>query len=278
MKLLEGKRISEKILKNLKNRIKKERLKPALAVILVGDDKASEIYVKLKGKAAKEAGIGFKLFKFKKAEKENKIIETVKKLNRDKKISGIIIQLPLPKKFKTQRIINSLDPRKDADGFHPKNVRKFVRYTGEIWPVFPHAIVRLIKSSRVKIENKKAVVLANSIRFGEVMKAALQNKGMRAQYILTKNLKNSAKDIRSADIVVSALGKPGLVAGAMIKNDAIIIDGGITKKDKKILGDVDAESVKKVASYLTPVPGGVGPVTIACLLENVYLAAKKQSQ
>ena len=110
------------------------------------------------------------------------------------------------------------------------------------------------------------------------MKAALQNKGMRAQYILTKNLKNSAKDIRSADIVVSALGKPGLVAGAMIKNDAIIIDGGITKKDKKILGDVDAESVKKVASYLTPVPGGVGPVTIACLLENVYLAAKKQSQ
>jgi len=278
MKLLSGKRISEKILKNLKNRIKKERLKPALAVILVGDDKASEIYVKLKGKAAKEAGIGFKLFKFKKAEKENKIIETVKKLNRDKKISGIIIQLPLPKKFKTQRIINSLDPRKDADGFHPKNVRKFVRYTGEIWPVFPHAIVRLIKSSRVKIENKKAVVLANSIRFGEVMKAALQNKGMRAQYILTKNLKNSAKDIRSADIVVSALGKPGLVAGAMIKNDAIIIDGGITKKDKKILGDVDAESVKKVASYLTPVPGGVGPVTIACLLENVYLAAKKQSQ
>jgi len=278
MKLLKGKKISERILKNLKYKIKKERLKPALAVILVGDDKASEIYVKLKGKAAKEAGIGFKLFKFRKTEKESKIIGKVKKLNRDKKISGIIIQLPLPKKFKTQKIINSLDPRKDADGFHPQNVRKFVEYTGEIWPVFPHAIVRLIKSSGMRIENKKAVVLANSVRFGEVMEAALGNKGMKAGYILSKNIKNRSKEIKSADIVISAVGKPGLLKGNAVKNGAIIIDGGITKKDKKVFGDVDAESVKKIAGYLTPVPGGVGPVTIACLLENVYLASKKQSQ
>jgi len=277
MKLLEGKRISEKILKNLKNRIKKEKLKPALAVILIGDDKASEIYVKLKKKAAERIGVAFKLFKFKKNANENKIISTIKELNQDKKISGMIVQLPLPRKFNTQKIINATDAGKDADGFHPQNVREFIRYRANIWPVFPHAIVRLIKSSGVKIENKKAVVLANSIRFGEVMKAALQNKGMRAQYILTKNLKNSVKDIKSADIVVSALGKPGLVVGAMIKNDAIIIDGGITKVDKKVLGDVDFESVKNKAAYIAPVPGGVGPVTIACLLENVYLASKKQS-
>ena len=276
MKLLEGKKISEKVLNEVKTSIRKEKLKPVLAVVLVGDDKASEIYVKLKGKAAKKVGIGFKLYKFRKTEKENKIIETVKKLSRDKKISGIIIQLPLPKKFNTQKIINSLDSRKDVDGFHPQNVRKFIEYTGEIWPVFPHAIVRLIKSSGMKIENKKAVVLANSVRFGEVMGAALRNKGMKASYILARNIKNKLREIKLADVVISAIGKPGLVKGVMTKKDVVIIDGGITKKGKKVLGDVDFESVKKASGYLSPVPGGVGPVTIACLLENVYLASKKQ--
>lgn len=276
MKLLKGKKVADKILKEIERNIKKYNLKPALAVILVGDDKSSEIYVKLKEKAAKRIGIAFRLFKFKKTASENAIINTIKKLNQNKKISGIIVQLPLPRKFNTQKIINTIDIGKDADGFHPRNVREFIKYRAVVWPVFPHAIARLIKSSGIKIENKKSVVLANSIRFGEVMKAALRNKRMKAEYILVKNLKNSLKKIKSSDIVVSALGKPGFIAGAMIKKNAVVIDGGITKVGGKVLGDVDFESVKKVVGYLTPVPGGVGPVTIACLLENVYLAAKKQ--
>jgi methylenetetrahydrofolate dehydrogenase (NADP+)/methenyltetrahydrofolate cyclohydrolase len=186
--------------------------------------------------------------------------------------------LPLPKKFNTQKIINAIGPGKDADGFHPKNIRKFIKYESDIWPVLPHAIVRLIKASGKKIKNKKAVVLANSTRFGEVMQAALVNKGMKAGYILFKDLKNEAVKFGLADVVISAVGKPGIIKGEMLKKGAVVIDGGITKVGNKVLGDADFESVKKVAGYLTPVPGGVGPVTIACLLENVYLAAKKQYQ
>ncbi|HEX7586215.1 MAG TPA: bifunctional 5,10-methylenetetrahydrofolate dehydrogenase/5,10-methenyltetrahydrofolate cyclohydrolase [Patescibacteria group bacterium] len=276
MKLLKGKKISEKILENLKNRIKKERLRPGLAVILVGQDKASKIYVNLKNKAAERVGIKFFLLKFKETEKETKIIQKIEELNKNKKISGIIVQLPLPKKFNTQKIINSINPEKDVDGFHPKNISRFMGYEGEIWPVLPHAIARLVKSTGMKIENKKALVLANSVRFGEVMKATLQNKGMEANYILAKNIGKNLKNVKTADILISAIGKPGLVRGDIIKKGAIIIDGGITKIDEKVLGDADFESVKKVAGYLSPVPGGVGPVTIACLLENVYIASKKQ--
>jgi len=278
MRILKGKKVAGRILNDIECNIKRDKLKPELAVILVGENKASEIYVKLKGKAAKKTGIDFSLFKFKKTEKENEIIRKIQELNENKKICGIIVQLPLPVKFNTQKIINSINLSKDVDGFHPKNVKKFIKNEADIWPVFPHAIVRLIKSSGVKVKNKKAVILANSMRFGEVMKAALNNKGMKAEYILTKNLNRNLKKFNKVDIVVSAVGKPGIIIGEMIKKSAVVIDGGITKKGKKVFGDVDFDSVKNIAGYLTPVPGGVGPVTIACLLENVYLAAKKQSK
>lgn len=276
MKLLKGKKISEKILKDLKNKIKREKLKPVLAVFLVGDDKASRIYVDLKKKAARRVGIKFLLFKYKENARERNIISEIKKLNDDGSVSGIIVQLPLPKKFNTQKIINTIDSQKDADGFHPKNMRKFMRYESDVWAVFPHAIYKLIKSSGIKRKNKRAIVFANSDKFGKIMQAALQNKGMQAEYVLAKNLKNSLKEIKSADIIISAVGKPGLVEGNMIKKGSIIIDGGITKVGEKVLGDADFESVKNKVSYITPVPGGVGPVTIACLLENVYLAAKNK--
>lgn len=275
MKLLKGKGISEKILRDLKKKIKREKLKPGLAVFLVGHDKASEVYVGLKQKAAHAIGIKFLLYRYKEKTGEREIIQKIKEINQDNSIHGIIVQLPLPKKFNTQKIINSIDPKKDADGFHPKNVRKFVAYKSEIWPVLPHAAWQLIKNTGVKTKNKKALVLANSDRFGEVMQAALRNKGIKANYILTKNIAKNLKNIKTTDVLVSAVGKPGLIKGDMLKKNVIVIDGGITKTGKKVLGDADIESVKKVAGYLTPVPGGVGPVTIACLLENVYLAAKK---
>lgn len=286
MRLLKGKKIADKILADLlKRAVKKQKSKPALAVLLVGENKASRIYASLKQKAAQRNGIGFYLYKFSKNSSEKEIIGKIKELNGDKKISGIIVQLPLPKKFKTQKIINAISPKKDADGFsaqggpalggHPQNKKPFSKNYGKILPVFPKAILKLIESSGQKIVGKMAIVVANSKKFGETMVAALKQKKIRANYILAKEIKNNLAKLKKADMIITAVGKPKLINGGMIKKNAIIIDGGITKKGKKVLGDVDFESVKNKVSYITPVPGGVGPVTIACLLENVYLLSKK---
>jgi methylenetetrahydrofolate dehydrogenase (NADP+)/methenyltetrahydrofolate cyclohydrolase len=201
------------------------------------------------------------------------VLEKIIELNGDEKVSGIIVQLPLPEKFQMQKIINSIDSRKDVDGFHPENEKSFLSGGASFWPVFPHAIIRLLESSREKLEDKKAVVVANSQRFGEVMVAALRKKNISGKYILAGELKNDS--LQEADIVITACGTPGKITGGMVKNGAIIIDGGITRSGDKTVGDVDFESVHNMAGFISPVPGGVGPVTIACLLENVYLAAKK---
>jgi len=277
MKVLQGKEISEKILDSLRNKIKNEKSKPALAVVLIGEDKASEVYVALKKKAAQNVGIGFVLHRFKSDAAEKDILKKIKEINSDKKISGLIVQLPLPKKFATQKIIDTIDPQKDVDGFHPENLKLFLKGEGDIYPVFPKAIMRILEFSRVNLKNKKAVVIANSKLFGETLLAALRQKGIIAEYVLAGKIKNSLAKIKQADILITAVGQPGLITGAMVKKSVIVVDGGISKAGKKVLGDVDFDSVKNTASYITPVPGGVGPVTIACLLENVYVAAKKQA-
>ncbi len=268
MKLLKGKKIADKILGDLKKKISADKNKPGLAVILVGNDKASQLYVKLKKKAAEKNGINFQLFQFSAKIKETRIIKKIQELNADKKISGMIVQLPLPKNFQTQKIINAIDPRKDADGFSAKN-------TANLQPVFPQAILEILLSSRVKLQNKKALVITNSEKFGEVMANTLGKKKISGAYLLSKELNKNIEKVQKADIIISAVGQPGLITDKMIKPGVIIVDGGITKKGQKVLGDVDFASVKKKAAFLTPVPGGIGPVTIACLLRNTYLASKK---
>lgn len=257
MKLLKGKIVADKILRDLKIRIAKKKKKPGLAVILVGDNKASKLYVALKEKAANAVGINFHLIQFNKSESEKTILKEIKELDVDPMTHGIIVQLPLPKKFNTQKIIDAIGPKKDADGFSGKN------------PVFPQAILKLIESSGQKLKNKKAIVIANSKIFGEMMSETLKSKKINAEYILAKKPKSNLEKIKEADIVITAVGKSKLIRGVMLKKGAIVIDGGITKRGKKVLGDVDFESVSKVAGWLSPVPGGVGPVTIACLLQNV---------
>jgi len=268
MKLLKGKKIADAILKKVKEEIKKYSLKPVLAVILVGDNQASQLYVGLKKKAAQRIGINFQLFRFFSRVKEAGIIKKIKELNADKKISGIIVQLPLPKNLDTQKILDEIYPKKDADGFSAKN-------TTSLQPVFPQAIMEMLVSSRVKLQGKKAIVMANSEKFGKVMVDTLKKKKISGMYILSSQLKKNIKKIQDADIVISAVGKPGLITDKMIKKSVIIVDGGIAKKGKRVLGDVDYSSIKNKASFLTPVPGGVGPVTIACLLRNTYLTARK---
>jgi methylenetetrahydrofolate dehydrogenase (NADP+)/methenyltetrahydrofolate cyclohydrolase len=205
------------------------------------------------------------VLKFSARDTEKDILQAIKELNQDENIHGIIVQLPLPKKFDASKIIHTIDPRKDADGFFAKSVA----------PVFPQAIIKLLDSCPKvqpsglrRLNLLRAVVIANSKIFGETMAEVLAKKKIRAEYILMPNVKGQMSNIKSADIVITAVGRPGWLKGEMLKKGAIVIDGGISKRGAKVLGDADFASVSKVAGALSPVPGGVGPVTIACLLQN----------
>lgn len=278
MKLLYGKPIAQEILDRLKSAIFQCDQKPGLAVVLVGDDSASHIYVNLKEKAAREIGMAFFRFQFEKTVEEKMILETLAEINADERIHGVIVQLPLPAHFDTQKIIDAIQVRKDADGFHPENTARFLAGNGLLWPVFPHAIVKLIKGSGEDLAGKKGVVLANSAEFGSVMCAALEREKIDAEYVLREELPAKLSKVKEADVVVSAVGSPGLLRGEMFKEGAIVIDGGIEKVGEKVVGDVDFASTEGKNGFLTPVPGGVGPVTIACLLENVYESFKAQQK
>lgn len=278
MNLLYGKTLADEILANLKNAILKQEKKPSLAVVLVGNDKASQIYVKLKEKAAKEIGVEFFKYLMAETEDQEEILNLIDFLNKDEEINGIIVQLPLPVGFETEKIITTIDPQKDIDGFQKENAKKFLKGEAILWPVFPLAIIRLIEQSKENLINKKAIVIANSAEFGKIMSAALQQKKIKASYILAKDVSFNFEKIKTSDIVVSAVGSPGLIKGEMLKKGAIVIDGGIEKVGKKVLGDVNFASTENNSGFLTPVPGGVGPMTIACLLENVYKAFKAQQK
>jgi len=277
VKLLKGRKIAEKILKETAREIKKKKSKPGLAVILVGKDKASEIYVKLKKEKSEKIGIDFHLFRFKESDPEKKILEKIIELNGNQKIDGIIIQLPLPEKFHTQKLINAISLKKDVDGFHPKSVDLFFKNKEIFFPVFPQAIFSLVKSAGKNIKNRKAIIIANSKLFGEMMVKTLSREKVQAAYIFKKDLKINLGKIKRADIVITAVGSPGIVKGDMVKNGVIVVDGGISKKGSKVSGDADADSFRNISGFLSPVPGGAGPVTVACLLKNVSESFKNRS-
>jgi len=275
MKILNGNKIGQAILRDLKRKIAQEKTKPGLGVVLIGNDKASQIYVSLKEKACLEIGIVFRMIKLNAKVKEKEILGEIRKLNNDKDIHGIIVQLPLPDRLNTNKIISIIDPKKDVDGFHKENVKLFLEGEERFVPVFPGAIMKLIEESGRNLRNARTLVAANSKEFGEMMKMFLERKGADAEYVLQKDFKKNLEKIKNADIVVSACGVPEMITGEMLKNGAVMIDGGISKKGKKTLGDVDFNSTKKLSGFLSPVPGGVGPVTVACLLKNTYEAMKK---
>lgn len=269
MKLLDGKALSEKILDDICLRVRKEGAHPHLAVFLVGNDPASHLYVSLKEKAAKSVGIDVSLYKFSAKDKQESVLECVQMMSEDGEVDGILVQLPLPEGFDTKTIIEAITPGKDVDGFSSNS---------GLVPVFPRAILMLIQSSGVKLESKKALVIANSDEFGMAMSEMLKGEKMAVEYILAKNISSNLGKIKDADVVVSAVGSPGLLSGEMFKEGAIVVDGGIEKVDGITVGDVDFASTEEKEGFLSPVPGGVGPVTIACLLENVYLAFKAQQK
>lgn len=277
MKLLQGKKIANAIRADIKLKIKKQKLKPHLAVILIGENRASKLYIELKAQAAKKVGIKLILYKFKSGAKEKDIIKLIKLLNKDKKINGILVQLPLLKKYHTRKIIGAINYQKDADGFSTKSGHPSKNFIKPLL-VFPAAIIKLLESTHINLKNKKGIVISNSDIFGKIMIKAMEKGKIKAIYLLSKDLKKNIDKIRSSDVLITAVGKPGIINGKMIKKGAIIIDGGIAKRGKKVLGDVDFSSVAGIAGYLAPVPGGVGPVTVACLLENVYRLSLAQGR
>lgn len=268
MRLLYGKPIANKILDRLKNDIFSCEKKPGLAVILIGKNEASELYVSLKKKKSHEIGMNFFQFNLSENVSEDEVLRLIKKLNNDGEVDGIIVQLPLPEGLNTEKIISSIDIQKDVDGFLKNN--------SNLPPVFPRAIILLMESSGEFLKGKKAVVATNSDEFGEKMISMLKQKEISAEYFVSNDIQKNIKKINQADVVISAVGSPGFLRGEILKDGAIVVDGGIEKVEGKIFGDVDFDSIKEKDIFLTPVPGGVGPVTIACLLENVYLAFKFQ--
>lgn len=279
MELIKGKIIADKILENISQKIKDEKLNPGLAVILIGDDEASKTYVRLKEKAAEKIGISFSLLKYKNDVTEKEVLEKINQLNNDAKTCGIIIQLPLPNHLNKLKIISAISPKKDADGFHPDNLKLFFSGKASLNPVFPSAIVKILESipkSQSSEAGKYAVIIANSESFGQVMRKSLENIGIRAENLSCGALGMNNQKIKQAGIIITACGIPGLVKGNMVKKGAIIIDGGIARVGDKVKGDIDLDSVREIAGFISPVPGGVGPVTVACLLENVYRVASAQ--
>ncbi len=270
MKLLFGRPIAEKIYQEIDLERKKSRLKPGLTVIMIGKNRASKIYVKLKEKIAEQLGFYFQKYLLPTKTSEKKVSKIINKLNRDKEIQGIIVQLPLPKYLDPNKIIPRILPEKDIDGFHPET--KFIS------PVY-QAILKLLSFYKIKIKNKKIVILANSLTFAQPLKKIFQKRKSQTKIVFRSKYSHCSREygkyLKKADILIIALGQPKFLKGKMIKKRAAIIDVGYSRIGKKAIGDVDLNSCQKKALAISPVPGGIGPLTVAFLMKNVLLAAKK---
>mgnify|MGYP001471521349 CR=1 FL=1 len=270
-KLIYGKEVAEKFLTDINKKIKESKEKPGLAIVLVGNNPASEIYVNFKEKKAKEVGLYFERHNLDENVKQDELLKLIDELNQNKKIHGMIVQLPLPKHIDEKLIVDSILPYKDADGFTPVNLGNLVNDDNRLLPATARACMELIKSTGVKIEGKNAVVVGRSTIVGKPVSLLLlqENATVTLCHSRTKDLKEHCKN---ADILVAAVGKPKLIKKDMVKEGAVVIDVGINRTPLGLCGDVDFDNVKEVAGFITPVPGGVGPMTIAMLLDNTLKA------
>lgn len=271
-KIIDGKSISRSIKNELKEKIenikKEKNIVPGLATILVGDDEASKAYVHSKEKVCESLGVYTENFFLKNETSKKEVLDLIEKLNTDKKINGILVQLPLPNHIDELAIAEAIDPQKDVDCINPINAGKLFSGKKGLIPCTPKGIIRLIKSTNVDINGKHAVVIGRSNIVGKPV-AALLLKENATVTICHSKTKNLAEHTKSADIIVSAVGSVGLITKDMIKKGAIVIDAGTTMVGGKLKGDVNFDEALKIASYITPVPGGVGSMTTAMLVENI---------
>lgn len=289
VKIIDGKltaqAIKEEIKKEVAEMIDNDVAAPHLAAILVGDDPASQTYVASKEKAAQLVGIISSVYKFKSDVTEDEILKTIDYLNNDPEIDGFIVQLPLPGHINVDKVLNSINPSKDVDGFHPVNVGRMALGLPAFISATPAGILELLERYKIDTVGKHCVVLGRSNIVGSpmsILMAKKANPGNSTVTICHSRTENIEDYINSADILICAIGQPQFVKADMVKEGAVVIDVGIhripadTEKGYRIVGDVDFEEVSKKVSYITPVPGGVGPMTIAMLLKNTLIAAKKE--
>ena len=279
-KLIDGKVISAAVKAEVADevaKLKNQGITPGLAVIIVGEDPASKVYVANKEKACESIGMASFKYALPENTTEAELLELINKLNNDAKVNGILCQLPLPRHLNEELIINSIVPEKDVDAFHPHNVGKIMIGNYDFLPCTPAGIMEMLKYENIDIEGKECVVIGRSNIVGKPMSMLLLHKNgtVTVCHSRTKNLKEVC---RRADILVAAVGRANFVTADMVKEGAVVIDVGINRLDNgKLCGDVNFAEVEPVASYITPVPGGVGPMTIATLMKNTLTAAKKQN-
>lgn len=275
--IIDGKAVAKKIRKELKKEVeelKTKEITPKLAVIMVGDNSASQVYVRNKSKACEKAGIEFEEFLFDKDTTEEKLLDTIDMLNKDESVHGILLQSPVPKHINIQKAFEKISPKKDVDGFNAVNVGKLSIGQDAFISCTPYGIIKMLEEYNIETEGKHTVILGRSNIVGKPMIQCMLNKNATVT-VCHSRTKNIAEITRNADILIAAIGKPKFVTEDMVKDDIVVIDVGINRmEDGTLCGDVDFENVSKKASYITPVPGGVGPMTIAMLIYNVVKAAK----
>lgn len=279
--ILDGKETARKIREGLKEKVielKKNNIIPKLAVIMVGEDPASVIYVRNKSKACEDVGIEFEEYILKETTTQKELLDLIERLNKNEDINGILLQSPIPKHLNIDEAFETISPKKDVDGFNPINVGKLALGQETFVSCTPLGVIKLLEEYNIEIEGKNAVILGRSNIVGKPMLQCLLNKNATVTICHSKT-KNLSDITKNADILVSAIGKPKLVTKDMVKKGAVVIDVGINRNEQgKVCGDVDFDEVKDVASYITPVPGGVGPMTIAMLMNNVVKSASKLKQ
>lgn len=277
MEIIDGKQLAKNIRAELKNEVenlKKTGIYPKLAVIMVGDDKASKVYVKTKSKACEEIGIEYEEFLLNENTTMKELLNLIYKLNEDNKVHGILLQSPLPEQLDINMAFKEIKTEKDVDGFNPINVGKLSLNQDCFVSCTPYGIIRMLEAYNIPLEGENAVIIGRSNIVGKPLMQCLLNKNATVTICHSKT-KNIEETTKKADILIAALGKPNFVNSNMVKDGAVVIDVGINRVDEgKIVGDVNFEDVSKKASYITPVPGGVGPMTVAMLMNNVVKAAK----
>ncbi len=284
MQLIDGKKTSSEIKSEIAEEVKKMNRKPHLAAVLVGHDGGSETYVAHKIKSCEEVGFKSSLIRFEDDVTEEELLKTVDKLNKDADVDGFIVQLPLPKHIDEQKVIEAISPGKDVDGFHPVNLGRLVAGLDTFVSATPSGIVDLLKRYNVETSGKHCVIIGRSNIVGRPLSILMSQKGIDATVTVCHSRTENLKEItKTADILVAAIGRPGFVTADMVKDGVTVIDVGTTrvKSDRtksgwKLKGDVDFDEVSKKAALITPVPGGVGPMTICSLLKNTLKAAKKR--
>lgn len=259
--ILYGKPVTQKIYEDMKKEIALEKLKPFLAVILVGENQASLTYIRAKEKIAKNLGIGFRLYQFPQIAREAEVLKLINNLNRNDYISGIVVQLPLPEKMNTDEILRAINPKKDVDGFY-----------GEFSTPAARAIIEMLNYYKINLDNKKIAIIGHGRLVGRPLEKILVEQNLNVE-VCNKDTRNLKEITENADIIISATGQPGIIDGTLIKKDVVVIDAGTAEVSGKISGDISKEVYDKVNSY-SPVPGGVGPVTVACLMSNLVQASR----